>query len=121
MIQERLRPGVEDGGEADPRAEVLGPQGDLAEGFRNGGKEQRVGSLWIAEKQRVKDIGDGEDDVVILDGQQGVLLRLEPARLLEVLALGTVAVTAAVVRDHGGVRRCHTRGCVHPELPFGTR
>ena len=96
VIQERLCPGVEEGGEADPRAEVLGPESDLTEGFRNGGKEQVVGLLRIAEKQRVKGVGDGEDDVMILNGQQVALLRLAPARLLEVLALGAMAVATAI-------------------------
>jgi hypothetical protein len=47
----------------------------------------------------MQDIGHGEDDVMILGGQQVFLLRFEPARLLEALALGAVAVATAVVRD----------------------
>jgi hypothetical protein len=47
----------------------------------------------------VESVGDGEDDVVILDGQQVSLLRRDPAELLRALTLGTVPVPARVVVD----------------------
>jgi hypothetical protein len=45
----------------------------------------------------VERVGHGEDDVVILDGQQMLLLSFEPAELLAALAFGTMPVPARVV------------------------
>jgi hypothetical protein len=42
-------------------------------------------------------IGNREDDMVVFDGQQGLLLALEPAHFVESLALGTMTVAAGVV------------------------
>jgi hypothetical protein len=69
------------------------------EGFGYGGKKQSVGLARIGEEERVKDVGDGEDDMMILRGQQSLLLRLKPAYLLETLTFRTVAVPARSVRN----------------------
>jgi len=44
-------------------------------------------------------IGDGEDDMVVLDRQQMLLLRSEPAKLLKALTLRTVPIPARIVGD----------------------
>lgn len=44
-------------------------------------------------------LGDGEDDVVILDGEDVLLPRLDPAGLVEGLALGAVTISAGVIPD----------------------
>ena len=43
--------------------------------------------------------GDGEDDVVVIDGQQFSLPVFEPLGAGQILAFGAMAVTAGVIRD----------------------
>jgi hypothetical protein len=45
----------------------------------------------------MKPIGNREDDMVVFDGQQGLLPALEPAHFVESLALGAMAVAAGIV------------------------
>jgi hypothetical protein len=63
----------------------------------DGTKQQGVANAWVAAQKRMEPIGNREDDMVVLDGQQGLLLALEPAHLVESLALGAMAVAAGVV------------------------
>jgi hypothetical protein len=44
-------------------------------------------------------VGNGEDDVVVLGGQQRALLALDPAHLVESLALGAMSVATGVMGD----------------------
>ena len=67
--------------------------------LRDGGKEQAVGQLRIRTKERMELIGDGEDDMVVFDGQQVPLLRGEPAELLKALTLRAVPISARIVGD----------------------
>lgn len=67
------------------------------QGFRDRGEEQAIAVPGIGTEQGVERVGHGEDDVVILDGQEMLLLRFEPTELMAALALGTVPVPAGVV------------------------
>jgi hypothetical protein len=99
VIPKGLGPGVKDQREADPGPEVFGPERDLVKSFRDGRKDQVVGLPAIGQKERVKDIGHREDEMMVFGGQQPPLLSLKPSHLLEALAFGTVTVAAGVVGD----------------------
>jgi hypothetical protein len=64
------------------------------QGLRDCGKEQAIAKPGIGTEQSVERVGQGEDDVVVLDGQQMLLLSFEPTELLAALTLGTMPVSA---------------------------
>jgi len=99
VIEEGLCPGVKDQREADPGPEVFGPERDLVKSFRDGSKDQVVGLPAMGRKERVKDVGDREDEMMVFGGQQSNLLSLKPSHLIEAPAFGTVTVAARVVGD----------------------
>lgn len=99
MEEQSLGPGVQDAGESDRGTEIPGVACDVMQGLRDGGKEQAIATPGIGAEQRVKRVGHGEDDVVVLDRQQMFSLGFEPAELLAALAFGTVPVPAGVVGD----------------------
>jgi len=68
MVGEGLGPGMEDGGEADAGSEVLGPPGDVLEGFGDGAEEQVVTETPMGAQEWMEHVGDREDHVVVLDG-----------------------------------------------------
>ena len=78
MKEQGLGPGVQHRGEADLGSQVAGPEGHLPESLSHGGKKQSVGLLGRSAKKGVKETRKGEDDMVVLDGQQVLLLRLQP-------------------------------------------
>ncbi len=99
-VQEQgLGPGVQYAGEADRGAEVFGIARHVVQGLRYRGEEQAIAAPGIGAEQGLERVGHGEDDVVVLDGQQMLLLSFEPAELLAALAFGTVPVPAGVVGD----------------------
>jgi hypothetical protein len=71
----------------------------FAQGFRNGFEEKPVQDFLIPKDERVQFIGDGKDNVKIGDGKQVFPPGLDPLLFFEKLALGTVPVSAGVVRD----------------------
>ena len=96
---EVLSPGVQDGGEADLGAEMLGIGGDRRERLGRG-LEQKSVDLGLVL------IGDGADrrrqrehDVEIGDRQEFGLARLQPPLRRRPLALRTMAIAARVVGD----------------------
>jgi hypothetical protein len=68
-------------------------------GERLGGRseEQIVDDSGSVERQRTEFVGQGEDDVEILDGKQVCSSRLDPIGLSQRLTLGAVSVTARVI------------------------
>jgi hypothetical protein len=99
MEQQFLRPAVQHAREADLGAEILRVFRHVVQRLRDGGKEQTVGQPWIRTKEGMESIGDGEDDVVVLDRQQMLLLCGEPAKLLKSLTLRAVPISTRIVGD----------------------
>jgi hypothetical protein len=65
--------------------------------LRDRSEEQAIAEPGIGTKQDMESVGQGEDDVVVLDRQQVLLLSFEPTELLTALALGAMPVPAGVV------------------------
>ena len=99
MKQQGLGPGVQDAGEADLSSQVLRPEGHFLEGLRYGGEEQGIGLLGLRPEERVKEIRNGEDGMVVFDGQEVLLLSLEPSSLIQALAFWAVPIPTRVVRE----------------------
>lgn len=97
MKQQILPPAVQDGEEADLRAEVAGIGGDGGESGGACGEQDLVQRRFVAQDQVVELLGDGENDVMVVDGQQFILPAVDPLRARRVAALRAVAVAAGVV------------------------
>ncbi len=63
VVKKGLCPGVKDGGEADPGAEVLRVRRNFKERLRCGCEQETVGHPWIRQKERVELLRDREDYV----------------------------------------------------------
>ena len=131
MVQKKLRPRVKHGGEADPGSEVLGVLRNLGKRLGCGGEEEVVREERIGEKDRVEFLRNGEDEVMIFDGEDIFLACLDPSGLVETPTLGAMAIPAGVVPDlrmPAGVadldvaperRRAAARDCAHRSLLLG--
>ncbi len=97
MMHERLPPGMQDGGKANPGAQVLGVPRDSCQGLRGCSEEQPVEGSLVLKGDRAEFLRQREDDVEVRDFEQMRALRLMPGRLFGGLALGTVAIAARVV------------------------
>jgi len=78
----------------------LAAQIALAIGFQevaNGTHEEVVNLLSIPEHQRVELVGDGKNGVIVGDREEPLFLLQQPALLLEMAALGTMAILAGIV------------------------
>jgi hypothetical protein len=96
-----LAPGVEDGEETDFGAQMLGIAGNREEGFGGGAGEDIVDHFFVMEGDGGERLGDGEDHVEILHGQQLGGAPLEPLGARRPLALGAVPVAAGAVLNVG--------------------
>lgn len=96
---EVLSPRMEDGGETDLGSEVLLVAGDGLERLCCGTEEHAVHEALVAEGERTKLVGESEDDMEVMDGQEPCFSFVEPLGLFEALALRTVTITAGVVGD----------------------
>jgi hypothetical protein len=90
---------VQDRGGAEIPAEMAGIPGKGGERVGDRGEEQGVDHPGIALGERVQGVGQGEDEVEVLDGQQLGPARLEPPFLGEGLAFGAMPIAAGVVAD----------------------
>jgi hypothetical protein len=93
--EQGLRPGVQHRDCAGRRS-----QPSLAYGVERADgalEEQRVAAALISQEKRMQLRRHGEDQVEIRHGEQLALLRLDPSRLLQTLALGAVSVSTRVV------------------------
>jgi hypothetical protein len=93
-------PGVQDGGDADADAEVLGIGRDGEHGLGRGLEQQVIDDRLVL----VGDLGDRarqrEHDMKVADGQQLRFAFGEPLPGGSALTLGAMPVAAAVVGDH---------------------
>ena len=76
MESELLVPGVQDGGEADGGLEL--GAGDLEEGLGDGLEEEGQAHRGCSSEERVKLLGDGEDDLEVRGGQEHPRLPQSP-------------------------------------------
>jgi hypothetical protein len=97
VVDERLRPGVQDRGDADFGPEVFRIAGEGGEGVTHGAKQQIVESAGVGANERVERVRQRKDHVEVGDRQQERLLRLAPVRLREGLALWAMPIAAGVV------------------------
>ena len=66
-------------------------------GVRRGVEEQAISEPRVPQEERVQAVREREDVVKVRNGKQIASLRLDPQRLVQALALRTVAVAAGVV------------------------
>ena len=70
VVGQRRAPGVQHGGEADARAEMLRVGGDRGEGLRGGPEQEVVDGGLVVERDRADRRRQGEDDVVVGNRQE---------------------------------------------------
>jgi hypothetical protein len=99
MPEQVLSPGVECADDADLSSQVFGIDGDLEQGLRAGGEQQVVEQTRIFQGQYVEFVGHREHDVEVAGGQEFAFAGRQPALARLRLALGTVSVSARVIRD----------------------
>jgi hypothetical protein len=99
MEMEILSPGVEDGEEADLRAQMFGISRDGEESLRDGAEEEIVEGVLVVQGDARDLFGEGEDDVEIFGGEEFGIALLDPFGTCLSLALGAMAVAAGAVLD----------------------
>jgi hypothetical protein len=99
VLCECRSPGVEHGGDADPRSQVTGIGGDRQHRLGRRAEQQVIDDSRVVERD-VSDLGwQGEDDMEVSDRQQVGLALSQPGARGGPLALGAVPVPTAVVGD----------------------
>ena len=99
MMGERRAPSVEDGGEADARAQMLRIGGDRDERLGCGPEQEVVDGGLVLERDGADRRRQGEDDVIVSDRQQLRLAVFEPLPRRCGLALRAMPVATGVVGD----------------------
>ena len=94
MMGERRAPGVEDGGEADARAEMFWVGGDGGQRLGGGPEQEVVDDGLVGEGQGAERRRQGEDHVIIGNRQQLGLSVGEPLARRRALTLRAVAIAA---------------------------
>src|SRR4051812_2541296 len=97
MKVKRLSPAMEHGKEAGGDAEMLGIGGNGEEGFGGGVEEDVVDEFAVVEGDGGDRLGESEDHVEVLGGQQFGHALLQPFGARQALALGTVPVAAGAI------------------------
>ena len=99
MVGERRAPGVQHGGEADARAQMLRVGGDRGQRLGGGPEQEVVDGGLVLERDGADRGRQGEDDVIVGNRQQLGLALGEPLPRRRALALRAVAVAAGIVGD----------------------
>ena len=99
MVGERRAPGVQHGGEADARAEMLRVGGDRGQRLGGGPEQQVVDGGLVLERDGADRGRQGEDDVIVGNRQELRLAVFEPLPRRGGLALRAVAIAAGIVGD----------------------
>ena len=94
MVQDILRPGVENRGDSQGGFEVVASK--LHQRGRGAGEQQRIQPLLVVLNERIQFVRESEHDVEVRDGQQVLDLLLQPPGAVELLAARTVPVAAGV-------------------------
>ena len=95
VVLEELVPRVEHRDDARGRSEVA--PADIDQRCRCGVEEEAMSEPRVSQEERVQAVREREDVVEVGHGEQVVQPRLDPQRLIQALALRTVAVAAGVV------------------------
>ena len=90
---------MENGGDADPRAEMLRVGSNRQHRLRGGAEQQVIDHRLVVEGDLAQFGRQGEDDMEIPYGQQVGFARSEPGARGCTLTLGAVPVAAGVVGD----------------------
>ena len=99
MMGERRAPGVEDGGEADARAQMLGVGGDRGQRLGGGPEQEVVDGGLVVERDGADRRRQGEDDVIVRNRQKLRLAVFEPLPRRRGLTLRAMPVAAGIVGD----------------------
>ena len=99
MVGERRAPGVQHGGEADARAQMLRVGGDRGQRLGGGPEQEVVDGGLVLERDGADRRRQGEDDVVVGNRQELGLAVFEPLPRRRALALRAMAVAAGIVGD----------------------
>jgi hypothetical protein len=99
MMLQLLVPRVEDTEEADFGAQMSGMASDFEQGLGAGAEQQIVENLLVLQRQGCQKMRKGEDHVHVAGGQEFLPTRLQPTVAGLGLTLGTVPISARVVRD----------------------
>ncbi len=91
---EVLAPGVKDRDHARLGTEVLRVASEGEQGLGRGPEQEIVDQVWMAKRDGIQQVRQGEDDVEVVDREKLLEASLEPSLLGQGLALGTVAVAA---------------------------
>ena len=99
MVLNRLAPCVQNGKYTDLGPQVLRVLSDGAQGLRRCPEQDVVDHLLVLQGDACQLMGNREDDVEVLDGQDLSLALRGPLGARCLLALGAVSVSARIVRD----------------------
>ena len=99
MQHQGLAPGVERGDDPRLRTQILRVRQQGRHRLAHRLKQQRTHHTDIGQPEGVELMGQREDDMVMVTGEQPRLLECEPALGLEVRALGAGAMPTRVVPD----------------------
>ena len=99
MMGERRAPGVEHGGEADARAQMLRVGGDRGQRLGRGPEQQVVDGGLVLERDGADRGRQGEDDVIVGNRQELGLAVFQPLPRRGRLTLRAMPVAAGVVCD----------------------
>src|SRR5438034_285251 len=99
MQKQVLTPSVQDADHADLCAQVFAIDGDLEQGLSAGGEQQVIEQTWVLQGQHIEFVRHSEHDMEVTGSQQFALASRQPAFAGLCLALGTVPISARVVRD----------------------
>jgi hypothetical protein len=93
MVLQSLAPGMEDGGHAEPGAEVLGVGRDGGERLGRAAEQDGIDDDLVLEGDLSGGGWQGEDDVEIRHGKEFGLTFGEPLRTCRALALRAMPIT----------------------------
>lgn len=99
VMQQILSPGMQNGDEADLTRQVLGIGRDRAQGLGGGVKQDLVDHGLVLVRDRGDLLGQCEDHVEIVDGNEVGLTVFQPLRAHQGLTLRTVPIAATIERD----------------------
>ena len=99
MVGQRRAPGVQYGGQADARAQMLRVGGDRGQRLRGGPEQEVVDGRLVLERDGADRGRQGEDDVIVGNRQELRLAVFEPSPRGGRLALRAVTIAAGVVGD----------------------
>src|SRR5512140_4042249 len=119
MMIEPLTPGMENAEEADLGAETFRVESDFGQRLGGEAAEQVVDELLVLQRERRDPSREREHDMSIRGGQDLAGSCVNPATPGVCLALGTVPVSARVVRD-GAITAPGTQIEMRQEQPYGS-